>query len=255
MRRSPGLLVPYIAAVALVVAAAPLRGQVRVASPDGRTQVTVETREGRLTYSLARDGRALILPSLLGFEFRGAPALRDGLRITDTHPPVARRVVDPAVGRGGAGARPPQRAGRLGGGDRGPEPAVHAPGARLRRRRGLPLRVPRAARPRRVRDQRRADRVRPGGQRAGLVDPVQLAAEGPLRDAVLVRTGEPARQRADPAHDADGGRPHVPGDPRGEPGGLRPDVPARGRAPRAACSRRPWRRWPTASRSAAARRS
>jgi len=44
----------------------------------------VEVREGRLTYSLARDGRALILPSLLGFEFRGAPPLRDGLRITDT---------------------------------------------------------------------------------------------------------------------------------------------------------------------------
>ena len=56
---------------ALAAAAAPLRGQVRVASPDGRNQVTVEIREGRLSYSLARDGRALILPSLLGFEFRG----------------------------------------------------------------------------------------------------------------------------------------------------------------------------------------
>jgi alpha-glucosidase len=44
----------------------------------------VELREGRLAYSLARDGRALILPSQLGFDFRGAPLLRDGLRITDT---------------------------------------------------------------------------------------------------------------------------------------------------------------------------
>jgi alpha-glucosidase len=57
---------------------------VRVASPDGRNQVAVETREGRLTYSLTRDGRPLILPSLLGFDFRGTPPLRDGLRITDT---------------------------------------------------------------------------------------------------------------------------------------------------------------------------
>ena len=69
---------------ALVLAAAPLQSQVRVASPDGRNQVTVEIRDGRLTYSLTRDGRPLILPSLLGFEFRGAPPLRDGLRITDT---------------------------------------------------------------------------------------------------------------------------------------------------------------------------
>jgi alpha-glucosidase len=84
MRRSPGFLAPYVAAVALVVSTAPLAGQVRVASPDGRTQLTVETLEGRLSYSLARDGRALILPSLLGFEFRGAPPLRDSLRITDT---------------------------------------------------------------------------------------------------------------------------------------------------------------------------
>jgi alpha-glucosidase len=71
-----------LAAVLLVPA--PLYGQVSVASPDARTKVTVEIREGRLSYRLARDGRALILPSRLGFEFRGAPPLRDGLRITDT---------------------------------------------------------------------------------------------------------------------------------------------------------------------------
>jgi alpha-glucosidase len=58
--------------------------QVRVASPDGRNQVTFQIREGRAYYDLQRDGRALILPSLLGFEFRGATPLRDGLRITDT---------------------------------------------------------------------------------------------------------------------------------------------------------------------------
>ncbi len=84
MCRLSGLLVPCLAAVTLTASAAPARGQVRVASPDGRNQVTVQIREGRLSYSLARDGRALILPSLLGFEFRGAPPLRDSLSITDT---------------------------------------------------------------------------------------------------------------------------------------------------------------------------
>jgi alpha-glucosidase len=84
MRRSPGFLVLCLAAATLAIAASPLSSQVRVASPDGHNQVTVETREGRLNYSLARDGRALILPSLLGFAFRGAPPLRDGLRITNT---------------------------------------------------------------------------------------------------------------------------------------------------------------------------
>jgi alpha-glucosidase len=83
LRVSPCLRGALFAFGALVLAA-PVRGQARVASPDGRNQVTVDTREGRLTYSLARDGRPLILPSLLGFEFRGAPPLRDGLRITDT---------------------------------------------------------------------------------------------------------------------------------------------------------------------------
>ncbi len=86
MRRLPGFSILPLAVAALAALAAPatLRAQARVASPDGRNQVTVETREGKLAYSLARDGRALILPSLLGFEFRGAPPLRDGLRITDT---------------------------------------------------------------------------------------------------------------------------------------------------------------------------
>ena len=80
MLRHARFILPCLAAMAT----APLRAQVRVASPDGRNQVTVDVRDGRLYYSLARDGRAMILPSLLGFEFRGAPPLRDGLRIADT---------------------------------------------------------------------------------------------------------------------------------------------------------------------------
>jgi alpha-glucosidase len=81
MRRCSGFILACLSAVALVRAAPPLHAQARVASPDGRTVVTVELREGRLTYRLDRDDRPLILPSLLGFEFRGAPPLRDGLRI------------------------------------------------------------------------------------------------------------------------------------------------------------------------------
>ncbi len=66
---------------ALLSAAVPAQAQLRVASPDGRNVVTVEIHEGGLYYRLDRDGRALLLPSRLGFEFRGAPPLRDGLRV------------------------------------------------------------------------------------------------------------------------------------------------------------------------------
>jgi alpha-glucosidase len=59
-------------------------GQAIVTSPDGRNRVTVGLRDGRLSYGLSRDGRTLLLPSGLGMAFQGAPALRDGLRITDT---------------------------------------------------------------------------------------------------------------------------------------------------------------------------
>jgi len=82
MVRTSRLLVLGLAATALLRPVA--RAQVLVASPDGRNQVTVQVHDGKLYYGLARDGRALILPSLLGFEFQGAPPLRDGLRITDT---------------------------------------------------------------------------------------------------------------------------------------------------------------------------
>jgi alpha-glucosidase len=68
----------------LGLAATPVHAQVRVASPDGRNQVGIAVRDGALFYSLSRNGRALILPSLLGFEFRGAAPLRDGLRIADS---------------------------------------------------------------------------------------------------------------------------------------------------------------------------
>ncbi len=81
--RSLALLAPLAGVTA---AQAPLH----VSSPDGRNVVTVAIRDGRLTYALDRDGRALLLPSVLGFAFRGAPPLRDSLQVTDT----ARQTVD-----------------------------------------------------------------------------------------------------------------------------------------------------------------
>ena len=53
MRRRSGFLMPGLAALGLA-AAGPLRGQVSVASPDGRNRVTVAIDKGRLNYSLTR---------------------------------------------------------------------------------------------------------------------------------------------------------------------------------------------------------
>jgi alpha-glucosidase len=78
------MLKPHLPIALLLALVTPAAAQVRGASPDGRTQVTVETRDGRLYYSVVRDGRSLFTPSLLGFEFRGAPPLRDSLRIADS---------------------------------------------------------------------------------------------------------------------------------------------------------------------------
>src|SRR5881296_1826651 len=73
-----------VAYATLIAGTSHAQDQVRVASPDGRNAVTVEIREGALYYSVQRDGRAVLLPSRLGFEFRDAPPLRDGLRLVDT---------------------------------------------------------------------------------------------------------------------------------------------------------------------------
>src|SRR5437763_9422974 len=74
----------------ILAASASAQDRLRVVSPDGRNRVTVEIRDGALFYSLDRDGRAVLLPSRLGFAFQGAPPLRDSLRIVDT----ARSTVD-----------------------------------------------------------------------------------------------------------------------------------------------------------------
>src|SRR5881227_3226496 len=69
---------------ALGARAAAAQNRAQVTSPDGRNRVTVEIRDGALTYSVDRDGRAVFLPSRLGFAFQGAPPLADGLRMVDT---------------------------------------------------------------------------------------------------------------------------------------------------------------------------
>jgi alpha-glucosidase len=70
--------------VALFAAAAQAQEHppVHVTSPDGRNVVVVEVREGGLFYLVERDGRVVIQPSRLGFEFRDAPPLNDGLTLT-----------------------------------------------------------------------------------------------------------------------------------------------------------------------------
>ena len=75
-----------IGVAATFCGAAPVLAQdeLRVASPDGRNEVTVAIEGGRVTYALRRDGRPVIQPSRLGFELRGAPGLGDAVRIADT---------------------------------------------------------------------------------------------------------------------------------------------------------------------------
>src|SRR5438552_3883640 len=61
--RSATLLMAALSAIGgLARAQAPLT----VTSPDARTEVRVEVRDGHLMYSAARDRRDLLLPSLLG---------------------------------------------------------------------------------------------------------------------------------------------------------------------------------------------
>jgi alpha-glucosidase len=70
------------ASLTLAASTAIAQDTISVSSPDGRNKVGVATHEGKLYYILSRDGRPVLFPSMLGFEFKGAPQLRDGLRIT-----------------------------------------------------------------------------------------------------------------------------------------------------------------------------
>jgi len=85
MRRRivPGMVGIAVAGAVLTTVAA-AQPSLSVASPDGRNVVTVTVRQGTLSYSLDRQGKPLLLPSRLGFDFRGAPPLGDSVRIVDS---------------------------------------------------------------------------------------------------------------------------------------------------------------------------
>ncbi|HVS59694.1 MAG TPA: glycoside hydrolase family 97 N-terminal domain-containing protein, partial [Gemmatimonadaceae bacterium] len=70
------------AALTLAASTAIAQDTISVSSPDGRNKVGVATYQGKLYYILSRDGRSIMMPSSLGFEFKGAPPIRDSLRIT-----------------------------------------------------------------------------------------------------------------------------------------------------------------------------
>ena len=234
----------------------PLPGQVSVASPDGRNQVTVEIREGRLSYSLARDGRALILPSAARLRVPGRAAAPRRPPHHRHHPAVARRMVDPALGRSGAGARPPQRAGRLRGGDggarAGDSPSGSAPSTTASASATSSPSSPASASFEitdeltefALADNARAWWIPSNWARKDRSE--MLYSSGPV--SVLDSVQTPLTMETQDGrtfmviHEAnlvDYARMFLPGHAHGEPD----------------CSRRPWRRWPTASRCAAAPRS
>src|SRR5262249_44001496 len=83
-RRTKVALVFSLSVVLTLSLARPsaLTAQDPVSSPNGRNPVALQFHDGRLYYSLTRDGRPLLLPSMMGFAFKDGPQLRDSLRIT-----------------------------------------------------------------------------------------------------------------------------------------------------------------------------
>jgi alpha-glucosidase len=71
----------FVAVLSLAAQAAGGQASFRVASPDGKNQVTVGLREGVAFYAVDRRGLHVVLPSRLGFTFRGTRPLADSLRI------------------------------------------------------------------------------------------------------------------------------------------------------------------------------
>src|SRR3954466_12242492 len=74
-----------VLATALLIALAPLalsaQAPLNVAPPDGRAQVTVGLDGGALRYAVRHAGANVVMPSRLGFAFKGADTLLGGLRI------------------------------------------------------------------------------------------------------------------------------------------------------------------------------
>ena len=86
---------------AVLLAAAPtatFAQSLRVASPDGRNVVTLAVDRGVLTYAVDRGPVKVIVPSRLGFAFRGAATLQGGVVVTDSARPSRHPTFDPAAG-------------------------------------------------------------------------------------------------------------------------------------------------------------
>ena len=73
-----------VSAVGLGPTSAAAQPALRLVSPDGKNVVTVSVREGSLWYSVDREGKPILLPSRLGFDFRGSPPLGDTVHIIDS---------------------------------------------------------------------------------------------------------------------------------------------------------------------------
>ena len=77
-----GIILGLLGAWSVARAQSPLR----VTSPDGKNQVTIGSREGVAFYSVDRAGKHVMLPSRLGFTFRGMRPLGDSVQIVgSTH--------------------------------------------------------------------------------------------------------------------------------------------------------------------------
>ncbi len=83
-RRTLALVVLSAGAWLLAPRGVEAQTQLRIASPDGRNEVSLAIRDGQLVYGLTRDDRWVVQPSRLGFEFRNSPPLGVGLRVLDT---------------------------------------------------------------------------------------------------------------------------------------------------------------------------
>jgi alpha-glucosidase len=81
-RRAAMVIGIALAGLLTVSPGARAQNALELISPDERNVVTVGVVDGALVYALERDGRKVLLPSRLGFEFRGAPPLSEGLEIT-----------------------------------------------------------------------------------------------------------------------------------------------------------------------------
>ena len=181
----------------------------RVSSPDGKNEVSVMVRDGALRYAVNRQGRPIVLPSRLGFEFRGAPPLGDSVRVVDS----ARTTVDESW------TQPWGEVARVR--DHHNELRVTAEETSARRRRfsvtfrvfddgvGFRYELPAQAGLGDFEITDELHRVRYGRERAGVVDPVEQGATRSVRISLRGVPGERSRQRSDAADDRAARRPHA----------------------------------------------